>query len=164
MSGGGQSGSAGCPECMPPPGTLIEGSRPPMTVRTTSTTVLIRRQQRVVKISAAIHTRVTARVPNAIAAGVDAPVGRYSGRYFDNYSRASPCRCHPSVPPRRTATSRKPAASSSVAARADRLSVLQTTTTGCRRAASSPARPDRSASGTLTAPGRWPGGAVNSSG
>jgi hypothetical protein len=60
-----------------------------MTVRTTSTTVLIRRQQRVVKISAAIHTRVTARVPDAIAAGVDAPVGRYSGRYFDNYSRAS---------------------------------------------------------------------------
>jgi hypothetical protein len=85
-------------------------------------------------------------------------------RCAHNYSRASPCRCHPSVPPRRTATSRKPAASSSVAARADRRSVLQTSTTGSRRAASSPARPDRSASGTLTAPGRWPGGAVNSSG
>jgi hypothetical protein len=117
------------------------------------------------------ESRSTTRIaPNSacsagpLAAGVDAPVGCYSGGYFRNYSRASPCRCHPSVPPRRTATSRKPAASSSVAARADRRSVLQTSTTGSRRAASSPARPDRSASGTLTAPGRWPGGAVNSSG
>jgi hypothetical protein len=71
-----------------------------------------------------------------------------------SYSRASPCRCHSSVPPRRTATSLRPVASSSVAARADRRSVLQTTTIGCRRATSSPAWPGRSASGTLTAPGR----------
>ena len=81
-----------------------------------------------------------------------------------SYSSASPRRRHPSVPPRRTATSPRPAASSSVAALADRRSVLQTTTIGCRRAASSPARPGRSAIGTLTAPGRWPGGAMNSSG
>ena len=57
----------------------------------------------------------------------------------------------------------KPMASSFVAAWADRRSVLQTSTTGCRRAASSPIRSGKSVSGTLTAPGRWPGGAVNSS-
>jgi hypothetical protein len=80
-----------------------------------------------------------------------------------HYSSGRPSRCHPSVPPRSTATSCKPMASSFVAAWADRRSVLQTSTTGCRRAASSPIRPGRSVSGTLTAPGRWPGGAINSS-
>ena len=46
----------------------------------------------------------------------------------------------------------------------ERRSVLHTTTIGCRCAASSGVRAATSASGTLSAPGRWPGGAVNSSG
>src|ERR1700752_1285191 len=39
MSGGGQSGSAGGPNASPQRETFIEGSRTPMTVRTTSKTV-----------------------------------------------------------------------------------------------------------------------------
>jgi len=99
---------------------------------------------------------------HADAVGGRPPHHPRSSRRHYGLSSASPCRCHPSVPPRRTATSRKPMATSSVAARADRRSILQTITIGRRRAASSPTGPGRSASGTLTAPGKWP--AVNSSG
>src|SRR5438270_3347537 len=68
------------------------------------------------------------------------------------------------MPPRRTATFREPAATSSAAACDDRLSVRQTMTSGRPSAASSLARAGNSASGMLRAPSIWPSGPANSSG
>jgi len=97
-------------------------------------------------------------------AGRPRPTPTTAQRSLRRYSSARPRWCHPSVPPRRTATSFKPAVSKSAAAWADRRSVLQTTTIGWLRLARSDVRSASSVSGTLTAPGRCPGGEVNSSG
>jgi hypothetical protein len=80
---------------------------------------------------------------------------RYGAHYSSaHYSSVRPCRCQPSVPPRRIATSCKPASINAVAACAERRSVLQTTTIGCLRLARSGVRAASAPSGTLTAPGK----------